>query len=87
MSTVALSAGTAVSLAATPDPGRTFLGWAGDCTGSGGCTVTMTQDRNVSAMFSQPVASTDGGTADGGAMWQVSSINWGIRLTAKPRSR
>lgn len=66
ISTVALPAGSAISLAATPDAARMFLGWGGDCTGSGGCTLSMTRDRNVEAMFSQPVVVTDGGMRDGG---------------------
>jgi len=43
--------GTMVTLTATPDPGSTFTSWGGDCTGTGPCTVTMDQDRAVTATF------------------------------------
>lgn len=43
--------GTMVTLTATPDPGSTFTGWSGDCSGTGPCTVTMDQDRAVTATF------------------------------------
>ncbi|KJU86983.1 protein containing DUF1566 [Candidatus Magnetobacterium bavaricum] len=44
---------TSVTLTATPDAGKaTFTGWSGDCTGSSStCTVTMTADKNVNAIF------------------------------------
>lgn len=41
-----------VTLAATaPYPGSAFSGWAGACSGSGDCTVTMSAARNVIANF------------------------------------
>jgi uncharacterized repeat protein (TIGR02543 family) len=43
--------GTTVSLSMTEDPGYTFMGWGGDCSGTGACTVNMTQARNVTATF------------------------------------
>jgi hypothetical protein len=49
--TAAFSKGTMVTLTATPDAGSTFAGWGGDCTGTGPCTVTMDQDRAVTATF------------------------------------
>lgn len=47
--------GEVVGLAATPDPGFEFTGLSGDCSGSGTCQVTMSQNRSVTATF-QPVA-------------------------------
>lgn len=44
--------GTPVMLAVTPDPGSQFIGWAGDCTGTEACTVTMDAARSVEAIFS-----------------------------------
>jgi uncharacterized repeat protein (TIGR02543 family) len=33
------------------NPGYTFDHWSGDCAGTGGCSVTMDQDRSVTATF------------------------------------
>lgn len=44
--------GTSVSLAAAPDSGSTFTGWAGGgCSGIGGCQVTADADTTVTATF------------------------------------
>ncbi len=43
--------GTMVTLTATPAAGSTFTGWSGACSGTGTCTVTMDQDRAVTATF------------------------------------
>ncbi len=40
-----------VELAATPDPGSVFIGWSGDCAGSGACSFDMSVDRAVTATF------------------------------------
>ena len=42
--------GTAVTLSATPDPGYQFSNWTGDCS-STNCNLTMSQDRQVTAVF------------------------------------
>lgn len=44
--------GTGVTLTATPDPGATFTGWGGACTGTGPCMVTMDAPKAVTAAFS-----------------------------------
>ena len=49
--TAAFTNGTMVTLTPTADPGSTFTGWTGDCSGSGSCVVTMDQDRAVTATF------------------------------------
>lgn len=43
--------GTVVTLTATPASGSSFTGWGGACSGTGECTVTMSQARSVSAGF------------------------------------
>ena len=48
---VIFNSGTSVILTATPASGSTFAGWSGACSGTGTCTVTMSQARNVTATF------------------------------------
>jgi hypothetical protein len=43
--------GTKVILTATPAADSRFGGWTGACTGTGSCTVNMTQVRSVTATF------------------------------------
>jgi hypothetical protein len=43
--------GTVVMLTAEPSFGSVFAGWAGACTGTGDCAVTMNQARRVKATF------------------------------------
>jgi serine protease AprX len=43
--------GSSATLNATPDPGSTFSGWSGDCSGMGACTLTMSGDHSVTANF------------------------------------
>lgn len=45
---------TTVSLTATPNAGHTFTSWAGNCVGTGACTVTMDAAKNVTATFTGP---------------------------------
>jgi hypothetical protein len=47
----AFSGGTAVTLKATPSKRSVFAGWSGACTGTGSCTVTLTQSKSVTASF------------------------------------
>ncbi len=42
---------TQVVLTATADPGSDFAGWSGACSGTGNCTVTMSQAHAVTATF------------------------------------
>ena len=43
---------SSVSLSVTPDPGSSFSGWSGECSGTGTCTVSMDAAKTVSAGFS-----------------------------------
>jgi subtilisin family serine protease len=45
------NSGTVLALTASANSGSSFTGWTGDCAGSGGCQVTMSQARNVTATF------------------------------------
>jgi uncharacterized repeat protein (TIGR01451 family) len=48
------SAGTVVTLTATPSSPSTFGGWGGACTGTAGCAVTMSTSQSVTASFVPP---------------------------------
>jgi len=43
--------GTSVTLSATAGTGYAFAGWSGACSGTGTCTVSMTDNRSVTASF------------------------------------
>ena len=43
--------GTVVTLTAVAEPGSTFIGWSGICSGTGDCMVMMTQARSATASF------------------------------------
>lgn len=49
--------GSTVTLTATAANGSVFVGWSGACTGSASCMVSMTQARQVIALF-EPAASS-----------------------------
>jgi uncharacterized repeat protein (TIGR02543 family) len=44
-------AGGNITLTATASAGYTFAGWSGDCSGTGTCMLSMTDDHTVSAKF------------------------------------
>jgi hypothetical protein len=52
--------GTPVVLTATPSAGSRFAGWSGACTGTGTCSVEMTEARAVTATFELNVYRPDG---------------------------
>jgi hypothetical protein len=45
------ASGSTVTLTATPNANSTFTAWSGDCVGSGGCSLSMTKARAVTATF------------------------------------
>jgi len=48
------TAGTVVTLTATPSSPSTFAGWGGACSGTAGCSVTLTTSQSVTASFAPP---------------------------------
>jgi hypothetical protein len=43
-----------VTLSAIPVPEWRFVEWLGDCSGTGDCTLTMTENKEVTAVFTYP---------------------------------
>jgi hypothetical protein len=57
---VTVDPGTRITLRATPAAGNGFLGWGGDCSGTGTCAVTMNADHSVSGRFDRlPTVTVD----------------------------
>ena len=89
--------GVSVSLTATPSSGSTFVGWTGACSGTGACTVDMTEARTVTAQFQAQtfslsvtragngagsIASTPSGVLCGSSCSASFSGGSGVKLTA-----
>ena len=82
--------GTVVTLTAAASAGSRFAGWSGEgCSGTGTCTVTMSQARNVTANFvaihTLTVAKTGSGT--GTVTSDVGAINCGVTCADDVRRR
>jgi hypothetical protein len=57
-----------VTLTPTPAPDSIFLGWQGDCTGTGPCTIATTESRKATASFriaNRPPVARAGGPYSG----------------------
>ncbi len=83
------ASGAVVALTATAAEGSTFAGWSGaGCTGTGGCSVTMTAAQTVTATFNSGNSPVTIGLAPG----SPSTVNttpggsavFGLTLTALP---
>jgi hypothetical protein len=59
------ASGTSVSLMAAAASGYSFAGWSGACSGTAGCTVSMTAARSVSARFTANQASASANLCEG----------------------
>jgi len=60
--------GTSVTLTATPSLGYSFVGWGGDCSGAGICTINMISNKTVSATFGATSGWGDYGDGATGSM-------------------
>jgi len=90
--------GIAVQLTATAAAGSVFTGWSGDCTGTGVCSVTMSQARSVTADFelveglsvsfsgsgSGSVSSDPSGISCGSTCAHAYAYGTSVQLTATP---
>ncbi|MGH3009153.1 MAG: InlB B-repeat-containing protein [Gaiellaceae bacterium] len=73
--------GTRVTLTAAHGTGATFAGWSGACTGIGGCAVSMTAARSVTATFAlapETLTVTKSGTGTGTVASTTSGISCGL---------
>jgi phospholipase C len=79
-----LESGAALTLTATPDSGSTFTGWAGDCTGTGDCSVVLNANKTVTATFTaSPVLTVSvSGTGGGTVTSSPSGVNCGQTCNA-----
>jgi endoglucanase len=80
------ASGTSVTLTATTGSGAIFSGWGGACSGTGTCTVSMSQARSVTATFNTAttfaLGVTRAGTGTGTVGSTPSGINCGTSCTA-----
>lgn len=73
--------GTLVTLTASPDANSVFTGWAGPCSGTGPCSVTMDEVKYVTAFFSKSqylLAVSKNGTGDGTVSSSPAGINCAV---------
>ena len=76
--TKALPNGSSAQLQAVPDAGWIFVRWMGACTGSGACTVVMSDARAVTAVF-QPSSYLLTLTLDGSGLGAVDVVDPAFR--------
>lgn len=73
--------GTVVTLTQSASAGSKFIGWSGDCTGTGTCEVTMSAAKSVTATFDdipdQTLTVTKAGTGSGTVTSSPAGINCG----------
>lgn len=80
--------GTSVTLSTSQNAGVLFSGWSGGgCSGTGSCTVAMTEDRSISARFDLApgyslIEITKTGTGTGTVVSNPAGINCGIICSA-----
>ena len=89
--TEAYASGTAVTLTASPATSSNFSGWSGACTGTGGCTVTMSAAKSVTASFSlktYPITATANPVAGGTVTCTPNPVTHGggSTCTATPKT-
>lgn len=93
-------ANTTVNLTATPDQGFIFQEWQGDCSGTADCSVSMTSNMSVTAVFveqgaseyqltvttsgSGSVISSPSGIDCGSDCSEIYQTNTNVTLTATP---
>lgn len=87
--TATLDSGTLISLIATPSVGHTFAGWSGACFGTGGCIVSMTSAKTVTATFNavpKTLTVSKGGVGAGSVTSKPTGINCGTSCSSGSKS-
>jgi hypothetical protein len=77
--------GDVVALTATPDPGMSFAGWSGACSGTRGCSITMDAAKTVDARFDTITVNSPGTPATarrGSPATPADLVTWTSRLEA-----
>ena len=75
--------GSQLTLSPGANPGSSFVGWSGACTGTGNCVLTMDQDRTVTATFNLvPRNLTVSGAGNGTGTVTSSPVGINCTLTA-----
>lgn len=74
---------SAVKLTAVPAAGSTFDHWAGDCSGSGSCSLTMVSNKTVTAVFNvinvTPKVTADVSVSSLACNWTVKTGDYGAK--------
>jgi len=98
---VSYNSGTIVTLTATPNSGYDFNRWSvyfgiESCPGTGSCTITMNQNKQVTARFNQVTQvtqyslTTSSNPSNGGVAQPVGTTNYnagaGVTITAWPNA-
>jgi hypothetical protein len=77
--------GTSVTLTASADATSTFTGWTADCSGTGACIVTLSEDRSVGAGFDafpqRTLSVSTSGTRQGWVVSEPSGLSCGADCT------
>jgi lysophospholipase L1-like esterase len=80
------SNGTSVTLTASAASSSAFAGWSGACSGTGACTLSMTQARSVTATFNASatyaLTVTKAGTGAGSVASSPAGINCGTTCSS-----
>jgi len=75
---------TAVTLAASPANGSTFVGWSVDCVGVGNCLVTMNAAKNVTATFATSPSFAFGATPAAKTITAGQSAQFLLEIVGQP---
>jgi hypothetical protein len=71
-----------VTLTALAEPGSTFMGWGGACSGIATCTLTMDVAKEVTARFDWPTLSIGDATIREGPSGTTKTMEFTVTLTA-----